>query len=278
MLCSLQLLAAQDRALFWRLQKSGSTVYLLGSIHLADASFYPLRAEITEAFSQSDVLVVEADAEADDPALMKNLMARGLYPAGDDLTRHISEKTRSLLAEFAQQRGLPLEMLIRQKPAMLTLTLAALQYQELGLTPAYGIDQHFLSLARNIKPVMQLESAQQQIELLLGLDMDDLMLEQALVEMDRAPQLIDELVGHWKSGDEQDLYRLMVNDELQAYPAFEPLMEKLLFQRNRSMADRIREMNRSGGSYFVVVGAAHLLGDRGIIQLLAGNGFSVERI
>ena len=58
--------AENDRAFFWKVStveggQDAATVYLMGSIHFADKSFYPLRKEIEQAFDQSDYLVVELD-------------------------------------------------------------------------------------------------------------------------------------------------------------------------------------------------------------------------
>jgi len=55
--------AVNDRALFWQVQSDSATVYLLGSIHYADESFYPLRPEIERAFFNSDHLVVEINID-----------------------------------------------------------------------------------------------------------------------------------------------------------------------------------------------------------------------
>jgi uncharacterized protein len=59
---------------------------------------------------------------------------------------------------------------------------------------------------------------------------------------------------------------------------FRPIYEKLIYKRNRNMARKIEGFLGTNGTYFVVVGAAHLLGDRGIIQLLREKGYTVEQL
>src|SRR3569833_4420418 len=58
---------AARRYLFWRASSPGSTVYLLGSIHIGRPEMYPLSSAIDQAFARADALVVEADVTAIDP-------------------------------------------------------------------------------------------------------------------------------------------------------------------------------------------------------------------
>lgn len=269
--------AANDRTLFWQLEADRATVYLLGSIHLADASLYPLRETITDAFETSEFLVVEADTTAANPAQMQAIMSRAMYPPGEDLSQHLAAETLSILQDYAEQRGIPLELLIRQKPAMLMLTLAAMEYQRLGLVSDYGIDQYFLSRAKPAKTVLELESVDQQFEMLLSLEMDDLLVRHSIADMERAPSMIGDLVELWKSGDAAGLEKLMIKDVLVESPELSPLIDQLIFRRNATMAQKIGGMIQRGGRYFVVVGAGHLVGEGSIVDLLKKAGFELER-
>jgi len=56
-----------------------------------------------------------------------------------------------------------------------------------------------------------------------------------------------------------------------------PVYEKLLYERNNTMATRIEGFLKAGGRYFVVVGAGHLVGKKGIIELLKKKGYPVEQ-
>ncbi|HER2167769.1 TPA: TraB/GumN family protein, partial [Streptococcus pyogenes] len=49
------------RGFMWEVESNGNTVYLVGSMHIADESFYPLRKEFEEAFAEADYLGVEID-------------------------------------------------------------------------------------------------------------------------------------------------------------------------------------------------------------------------
>ena len=66
--------AAGERLLFYKLGEADAEVYLLGSMHLARADIYPLRAEIMQAFAGAGTLAVELDISG--PRQMQWLAAR----------------------------------------------------------------------------------------------------------------------------------------------------------------------------------------------------------
>lgn len=274
--------AANDRALFWALKTDNATLYLLGSIHFADASFYPLRPEIEQAFKNSGHLVVEADVLNMDTGRVQELMLqKGMYQGAETLRDHISEDTWRKLLVYIQQSGAPIPewMLERQKPGMLAITIASLVLVRQGLSPEYGIDLHFLKQAfQSDKTVLELEGVEQQMNMLLDLDLPELLLRQALDQAEDAGKTISTLIRAWKAGDTAEIRKLFIEDPLAEHPDFERLMEKLDFKRNRKMVDELQGYLRQGGRYFVVVGAAHLVGDKGIPALLTEKGYRLERL
>ena len=90
---------------------------------------------------------------------------------------------------------------------------------------------------------------------------------------DRAESLLDPLYRAWLAGDLDELDRLLLREERAANPEFEPVYEKLYDRRNIAMAERLQALLRGEGSYFVIVGAGHLVGDKGIIRLLTDAGY-----
>ena len=61
---------------------------------------------------------------------------------------------------------MPLELINRQKPWLLALTLEALELMKLGFDPQYGIDAYFLSKAQGSKKILELEGVDEQFNLL----------------------------------------------------------------------------------------------------------------
>jgi uncharacterized protein YbaP (TraB family) len=274
-----QLQAANDRLLFWEVPTDRGTIWLLGSLHLARADIYPLRREIMSAFESSGTLVVEVDiGGANQFAVQQRMLELGTYPAGKSIEDDLSAQTWKDLQARLDASGLPAYMMMQLKPGLVVTTLTTMEMLKLGLNPELGVDKHFLTLARGSKPIAELETVDQQIGLLLDFPNPNLLVQQTLAQMDGLEATMNELISMWKRGDAPGLRKLVLDDELSRHPEFRPLQERLFDQRNRAMTDRILQMQASGGDYFVVVGAGHLLGDQGIVALLAKRGLKPRQL
>lgn len=290
--------AKNDRAFFWQVT-SGATksqpessavsdqavVYLMGSIHYADQSFYPLRAEIEQAFSHSDYLAVEMDVNALDTAEYNQILAReGVYPEGKSIKDDISDATWQELRKRLNQLNVPYEAVQQYRPGILVLTMTAVQVMQLGFDPQLGIDVHFLNRAvlPPAKQVIELESLQQQLDLFIDIPDGELLLKESLQSMDEAGVMMNDMITFWKKGDVKAMNKLLFEDSLHDYPAFVSIYDTLFYERNRKMAADIEAMLKqgqtTGASYFVVVGTGHLVGDQGIVKLLKDRGYTVKRL
>ncbi len=263
----------------WRLQAKNSTIYLLGSIHLLKQDVYPLSRTIESAFDASDFLAVEADIGDISRLNITQVLNKAIYQGGDSLEKHISSDAIAVVRKEAERLGLPFELIKMQKPWLLALTMESLELMKAGYDPEYGIDKHFLNKAQGKQKILELESFDYQINLLSGFSdtEQELFLLYALKDLDLLTREVDKLIVAWKTGNVRAMETFVtkaVVDENRFYPIY----EKLIIVRNRNMADRIENYLQSGGTYFVVVGAAHLTGSRGIIQLLRNKGYIVEQM
>jgi uncharacterized protein YbaP (TraB family) len=86
--------------------------------------------------------------------------------------------------------------------------------------------------------------------------------------------LLDAMVAEWLEGDADSLARLM-NDDM---AGDEALMEKLLWQRNRTWANWVEKRLDTPGTVFVAVGAGHLAGAKSVQADLAAKGIKVSRV
>jgi len=263
----------------WRVQSNKSTVYLLGSIHFLKKDVYPLSNAIENAFNASNVLAVEANVNDISGLNVQRLMESAFYPGDDTLERHVSGSTLKTIKEQTEGLGLPVEIVYKQKPWLLGLTLESLALLKSGYDPNYGIDKYFLSKAADKKKILELESLDYQIDLLSGLSENEqeLFLLQTIKDLKILEREVNALVDAWKTGA-ADRFASTVTKNLADDRRFIPIYDKLIYKRNRDMASKIEGFLKTKDTYFVVVGAAHLLGDRGIIQLLRGKGYSVDQL
>lgn len=281
-LCSPAALAGGDEGLiFWEVRSDKATVYLLGSMHAATADVYPLDRAIQKAWQQSPALVVEVNLDAVDMnELQMNLLSRGMYEQGKTLKDSVSGETWELFEGYLESRGLTAAGFGSMKPWFLSMVLTVTEMTRSGYQEQYGIDRHFLDLAAEEgKKVHELESGDFQLELLSGFDdrMQELFLVTTLKEIEDFDAHMEELVTAWSSGDIASMDRLITKSSRED-KRLEAVMEKLIYQRNETMTGKIVEYLRDGKSCFVVVGAAHLVGRRGIVELLRGMDSSTWKV
>ena len=274
--------AGNDKAFFWQVNSDKATVYLMGSIHFADKSFYPIREEIEKAYKESAALVVELDIyKIDHDAYNRLLVKKGIYKDGSTIKDAISEETSLLLDQRLRQLNISYDDIKNYKPGILVLTLTSMQVMQMGFDPELGIDAYFLKQASapdSAKKIIELESLDQQMGLFLDIPDEDLLLKESLYSLDESEEVMADMVRYWKAGDESKMNKLLFEDALNDNPAFSAIYDSLIYERNDQMVSKIDEMLKQQGSYFVVVGSGHLIGEKGIVSVLKEKGYKVKRL
>jgi uncharacterized protein YbaP (TraB family) len=285
-LCALALLTACAGAhpapessgphvMMWEARKDGTTTWLLGSIHMAHADL-PMDAAIEAAFAASDVLVVEVEPK--DPAeAQAAVMELAALPPDRNLSELLSPQTFAALTAALGRYGVPAEGVQRFRPWFAAMMLGLLDLQKAGFRPESGIDLRFLS--RKEKPVIPLETIRGQLQLFDGMPppLQEAMVEDAVLGSASAAEQLQAIEHAWSAGDAAAIDRLATGD-LADHPELAPFYEKVLYDRNGSMAAKIAELHGDRKTHFVVVGASHLVGPRGIVALLEKRGFEVHQV
>ncbi len=271
--------SAPRKHFLWKVSSGTAQAWLLGSIHVARPELYPLAPEIEAAFAASRVLVVEADQGKADPERMKTLVVeRGYYKEGEVRP---AEPVRKAARELADKVGLPASEAERMKPWFLAINATVLHLQKLGFDPKHGIDRHFMNAARLAgKEIRELESSEFQFDLLSSFsdELQALFVASTLEDLAEAGPKMDRIFAAWKQGDVATLETLVVTEGLAKQPAMAPLKAKLLDDRNVGMAEKVAGYLKTGEVHFVVMGSAHLLGEKGVAELLRKKGLKVEQV
>jgi len=267
------------KSFLWKIQSDKNSLYLLGSVHMANKSIYPLSKVIKDSFNHSSILAVELnDKKVDLEAMQKLIVAQGMYPADDSIKAHISPKLYRLLQEFLSKNKIPSDNLYQYKPGVLSMILSSIQAKNLGYSEKYGIDRYFINEAElQHKMIVELESMEEQLSLFINMPQESMMLQYTLEELSEMKGEFDALLNIWQSGDDDKLYAITILEPLKKHPELEPIFEKLFFARNRHMADSLVRYLNSNKVYFVVVGAGHLIGNLGILELLRKH-YSVKQL
>lgn len=267
--------------IFWEAKSSaGGKVYLLGSLHFGAPWIYPLPAVISDALASADALAVEvnvlgtpADEQAD------RMRRAGMSGDAAGLKGALAPTEWEALANVSRTFGLPTALVDRQRPWLASMTLTAAVLQQLGYSADYGVDVHVLREAGRRMPVIELESADYQLELLSGMEQKDqvAMLMQTLHEIDDAGRHFGDMLDAWLNGNAEKLDRVLF-EGFDRMVRGETIYRRLILDRNVQMANAIAKLSRKHDVIFVVVGAGHLVGSNGIVERLKAAGYYVEQL
>jgi hypothetical protein len=255
---------------------------LFGTIHVGARKMYPLSPAVEQAYAAARVLALEADPTDQSAAIAA--VQRSTYTPPDNLANHVSPMLMEDVKKTLPAVGLPIEYARAMRPDLLAMTIAMMEIGRQGYDANLGLDMHFARLAkREGKRIVELESIAGQIDLLgsFSPELQEAMLR-ATVDSVRDGSLTTdthELVSAWSAGDPA---RLMdqVDKEVDGLPeqAAAEMRERLYDARNREMAGKIIAMLAGADPTFVAVGAGHLLGDTGIVELLRRKGYAIRRL
>lgn len=273
-----QLHAAAAQNFVWKATGTTGVVYLVGSVHMLSEHYYPLDPVIEQAFKASDLLVEEVDLdEMLSPEMQLSILMRSRLPAGQTLDKILSPSTMALLNTFTADLGPAAEALNGFKPWMLATIIEGLELQKAGFDPNLGLDKHFYDLARQGgKAVKGLETAEYQISLFdqMTMDQQDRFLADTLKQLATEKANVTMLADAWKTGDAPTIEKLVLSD-LKSDSA---VYQRLLVNRNRSWLPQLEALFARPGRAFVVVGAAHLVGPDGLLQMLRAKGYTVTQM
>lgn len=298
-----------------KLEGTDMTLHLFGSIHVGKRDFYPLHPVIEERFRNADKLVFEVDPQgAADPQVALRMQMRGMLPAGQTLPDVISPQTYANLQATLNGLNIPIANFQNLKPWMLTLLLANYQANALGYNAQYGLESYFIAEKSPASRILELESIDQQVEMLDSLD-PELLLGHSMNEFDTNSAEMEQMIQAWRCGDKAALSTSLFDsltgaaaepagagasaagpaaserfgpanatlvpqaNQSDSQVARDVLYDTLYTQRNLHMAEGVESFIDTGaGSWFVVVGSAHLLGAGSVVDLLQQRGYDVSPI
>jgi uncharacterized protein YbaP (TraB family) len=272
-------LSQSQKSFLWKVQSKTNTVYVLGSIHYLKKEMYPLDEKIEKAFDRSNILGVEANVDNIRKMDVQKLVESAFYSGDETLEKHLSPEAFELVKKQLTELGASLEAANKYRPWFLALSLASIEIVKLGFDPNYGIDRYFLSKATEKKNIVELESLEYQINLFSALSEKDqeLFLLYILKDIKVLERELDKLIKAWTAGDEKGI-ELIMTQSVKEDKRLIPVYEKLVIERNRKMVSKIEEYLKGKETFFVIVGAGHLVGNQGIIELLKGKGFLLEQL
>ena len=282
--CLLSPLSAQParpadsaRHSLWKVEGKRNTVYLLGSVHVLKAENYPLPAAMESAYTNAAMAVFETDIDSMNQAEVQvKILNQARLPEGETLSQQLSPAVYKVFSNHLQEAGLPVEMFSQFKPTLAAITLAVLEMQKLGFDPEYGLDKHFYARAqKDAKRIVPLETVDFQIGLVTGFSKEEgeMMMKSTLQDIDQLKKEFPELLRAWQTGDSANLEK-MLNEASHEAPV---VFKRLVTDRNQRWLPKIEEWLQGEQNVIVIVGAGHLVGDGGIVEMLRKKGRKVTQ-
>jgi uncharacterized protein YbaP (TraB family) len=262
---------AESCGLLWRVEPEGiAPSHVFGTIHSEDARVVDLPEPVAEAFRSSDVYAMEMipDFEAMS-ALTRAMHFQDQRNLKDVLDDELYREVTKALSKRGVGEGLALKM----KPWAVMVTLSFPQ-------PETGIFLDMMLFNRAMaggKETVGLEDAEEQLAFFTGLSREEqiTLLEATLDHQDEIDDTMERLVEAWLSRDPLALSRLSDTylDELPDGLA-RRFREQAIDERNHRMIERAQPLVADGNA-FIAVGALHLYGEEGLLELLQRHGYTV---
>jgi Uncharacterized protein conserved in bacteria len=255
--------------------RNGSTVYLLGSVHLLSPEESKLPAEVDSAFTHARTIAFETSLDSVQKRAPE-LLALARYPAGTTLQSSLSPAGLARADSLLKLYGIPLAQVSLFKPWFVSLLMSQVVMQRAHFQAQYGVDMQINAWAhRDGKPTIGLEPVDFQIHLFDRIPPAD---QEKMITTSSGPDssahMLTAIKDAWVSGNVSMLDSLL-NRATDPSPTFFKMM---VADRNRSWIPKIEELLNAKGDALVVVGAAHLVGKQGLVALLEAKGYSVEQM
>jgi uncharacterized protein len=274
------------RALLWRIEGKGQPAsYLFGTMHSTDERVNQRSPAVTEAFNAARTVAVEyLQSESPLIKLGELIAAKGVYREGNGLKDLLTPAELAKLRETLGADGMPPEAVHMLRPwfAGLALALPVCERKrtQAGLLP---LDQRLEreAIAQG-KRVVGLETASSQIDALMGLSevVQIKLLKGSVATLHLRDDALEVLHRAYLARDLGTTIpftkRIMERAGQDASPV-DAIESQIAVKRNYGMRDASLPLLQQGGA-FVAVGALHLLGKEGLVELFRAAGYTVTPI
>lgn len=274
--------AAPKRGLLYEVKRGKNIAYVFGTIHVGKPEFYPLNMPVTRALMAAKFLAVEADI-SNQAAVAKDVAELAVYPGSSKPEWRIPPALAQKLIPVLQKYGIPKEQAMMMRPWMLALTLSVFDAMQAGYDPRLAVDSYLLGFAQSQKKsIVEVEGLRKQFAIFTDMttEQQNAFLEKTVEGLNggEGREEIVMLVDAWAKADVSGLEKEWHRSQQLLTEADRFLFDKLFGERNLHMASRVEEYLRSGDTYFVAVGALHLVGEKNVIELLKQRGYQVKEL
>ena len=254
---------------------NGACVFLLGSVHLLSAEAGKLPPAVDSAFERAKTVAFETSFDSLQLRAME-MMTRARYQNGATLRSSLSPAGAARLDTVLKSYGLTVEQVNGFKPWFVSMLLMQTVMQRAHFEAKYGVDMQLNARAHTAnKSIVGLESVEMQLGMFDSLSPAE---QESMVLKSNGPdsssRVLMKIKDAWTTGDVAALDALL-NEGLKDVPT---IFAKLVSDRNAAWIPKIEQMVKTGDDALIVVGAGHLVGKNGVVEMLRAKGYKVDQI
>jgi uncharacterized protein len=270
---------AQDKSLLWEINgpELKNPSFLYGTIHMIGKEDFFLTEETTAAFNRSEKVVFEIDIQEMSNIFTQFSLLMDLFmEGGQTLRKLLADEDYAMVKAHFDDLGLPLMLLERIKPLFLS-AFASGDVSQMGMASGdvVSYEMEFMEMAKQQnKKIEGLETIKFQMSLFDSIPYKaqaEMLVESIKAEKGEGGADFQSLVEMYKSQDIEAMARSLDESGVSASP-FE---EMLLTNRNQNWIPIMSDMIKKKSCFFAV-GAAHLGGPHGVVELLRKQGYTLR--
>ncbi|MGA2024285.1 MAG: TraB/GumN family protein [Steroidobacteraceae bacterium] len=258
---------------FWSVKGAHNTVYLLGSVHVLKPAESDLPPDSLRAYAGAKALVMELDLNnVTVESMLGSSLAEETLPEGQTLAGVLGPDAYAKFTTHLEPLGVEPEFFSQFQPWFAAISLEQLELAKQGFESGSGVDEQFAQRAQtDHKPIIALETMEQQLGIFSHLSLDEQrrFLLYTLEDEEGSANSTDAVITAWRSGDTKALERLLT----ESFAEYPELLRMLTTDRNHAWLPTINGLLKEDQDYLVVVGALHLVGRDGLVELLEREGY-----
>ncbi len=272
----------EAKSLLWKISGNGikDTSYLYGTIHMIEKKDFKITPQIKRTFKRANTLVMEVNLEMDDQT--KKVIAKQImFPNRKIIKDYLSPSDYQYFHSYMIDtlKIMPLKVTIYEKMTPFFLQAIILKEQ---MNKVVSYEEKYGKMAKK-KEKLFVETIQEQLNIVAG-DSLDIQAEKLIKDI-RAGKMnatseFKKMTDLYVQQDLQGLYNYIVQSMLESEETPEKSKEmtaKMLVNRNKNWIPKLENWMQEK-SLFIAVGAGHLAGDEGVINLLKRQGYTVEPV
>jgi len=264
------------RPVLWIVHSRVATAYLLGSIHLLPPNLNWHTPAIDHAMKSADTFYFETSLDPISMAQMARfVLDHGSLADGQSLRAMLDKGTLSDFDRALSELHLRRDEFDGQRPWLASISLNQAYMRQMNYVMSAGVDMQVWDYARqNGKRLRSFETTDQQLALFMPRDpkLEVAEFDSDIRELHSEHKELGAMIDAWAAGDAKKVGELL-NEELEKSP---DTKRYLVDERNKNWMQRFDFMLSQNGTYFVVVGAGHLVGANGVPALLRARGYRVD--